>query len=349
MNFILDDFLKDQGWSFFSIVDRNTVEKALNRHKTIFEDWVSKNYVADMDYLENMKEDRFNPSNKLSSFKNVIVLGTWYKKSENNNKKNFKIADYANLRDYHRVLKKKLIKISDYLKSKNKNVETYISVDSGPMVDRVLAESAGLGFFGKNSCIINPSIGSFFFIASILTNVDLDISDKKQMPNCGNCSICINSCPTGALISPGLIDARKCISYLTIENKKGIDVALRDKIGDKLFGCDECQKNCPFNKTYLSKQKILMKELILKNNILDILKLEDILSISSDDEFLKFFAGTPIMRAKRFGLIRNACVVAGNSKDKKYLKYLLNIAKNENNKMLKEHAEWAIEKIGRFN
>lgn len=338
----LEQFIKEQEWSMYGIIGIDEVKLALKRHKVVFDEWISHRYQADMDYLQKMEEDRFHPENKLPDVKSVIVLGALYTDSGlriPDSADKGAISKYAVGKDYHKILKKKLIELSDYLKSQDADCHTYASVDSGPTVDRVLAETAGLGFFGKNCNIINPKMGSFFFIASLMTNLKLEPNENVRMPNCGDCQKCLKACPTGALVSPGVIDARKCISYLTIENKGEIPIELRPKIGNRLFGCDACQECCPFNER---KQEVLIDELTSKFGVGESLDLKEVLSIKTDEEFTKKFAGTPIMRAKRVGLIRNACVVAGNSGDKSLIPYL---EKVEGDEIVREHAEWGINRL----
>jgi epoxyqueuosine reductase len=374
----LEQFIKKQGWSVFGVADFEPVRKNLNKSEKVFQKWYDSGFGAGMDYLKRMENDRYHPEVRLPDIKSVIVLGANYYWGNNGEKQWGKtmgeiigsnsspncnpygspnsgvVARYARGKDYHKILKKKLIELSDWLKihgqmsmvnSQMSKVETYISSDSGPTVDRTLAESAGLGFFGKNSCIIDPSRGSFFFIASVLTNLDIKPTEVRRMPNCGNCSRCIDSCPTGAIVAPGVIDARKCISYLTIENKGGIPENLRSKIGNRIFGCDICQEVCPFNIGRAHRQQIKINQLKSDFGVGDLLDLRTILSIKSDEEFLKMFAGTPLMRAKRRGLLRNACVVAGNSGDKEFIPYLKEVIKRESDDMIKEHAEWAINQL----
>ena len=338
----LNQFIQCQGWSFYGITDIKTLDTALRKHQIFFDEWVKKGYEADMHYLERMEEDRFSPENKLPDVKSVIVLGTIYSDGGSNCRSNGGlVARYARGKDYHKILKKKLIELSDWLKlqSTNYNLQTYVSVDSGPTVDRVLAECAGLGFFGKNCNIVNPRYGSYFFIASLMTNLDLPPTAIGRMPNCGDCQKCQKACPTGALVKPGVLDARKCVSYLTIENKDGIPPEFRMKIGRRLFGCDACQECCPFNER---KQDVLIDQFKPENGAGDSLDLKEVLAIKSDEEFAERFAGTPLMRAKRRGLLRNACIVAGNSGDKSLIPYLKKLVKREDDEMLKEHADWAI-------
>jgi len=356
----LEQFINKQGWSMFGIAKFEDIRKNLIKHEKIFQEWFKKGYGADMDYLKRMENDRYHPERKLADIKSVIVLGANYYSGDycgDNSRDNRSInspndspfncgnvARYARGKDYHKILKKRLIVLADFLKTRSvaaDETRTYISVDSGPTVDRVLAESAGLGFFGKNTCIIDPSRGSFFFIASVYTNIELPETEKRRMPNCGNCQKCMKACPTGALIAPGKLDARKCISYLTIENKGVIPKNLRSKIGNRIFGCDACQEVCPFNIGRAHHQQIAIDKLKSENGVGDSLDLKEILSIQSDEEFQQKFAGTPLMRAKRRGLLRNACIVAGNSGIKELNANIKKIIESESDAMLKEHAEWA--------
>ncbi|MBU1712268.1 MAG: tRNA epoxyqueuosine(34) reductase QueG [Patescibacteria group bacterium] len=336
----LRKFIEDQGWSGFGIVPISEVKSALGKHESIFEKWLRQGFQAKMVYLEAMKEDRYHPENKLPDVRSVIVLQAWYGSDENGN-----VARYARGKDYHKVLKKRLLSLSDWLKAQNPEISTYASVDSGPTVDRVLAEAAGLGFFGKNANLISPSSGSYFFIASLMTTAQLPATEKKRMPGCGDCQKCMMSCPMGAIVAPRVIDARRCIAYLTIENKEGIPEYLRPRIGNRLFACDICQEVCPFNEGRAGKQEILIDELNAKNGVGDNLDLAEILAIETDEEFQERFSGTSLMRAKRRGLLRNACVVAGNRGDKSLIPVLEQFLELETDEMLKEHAKWAIKAI----
>jgi len=333
-------FIEDQGWSGYGVVPISEVEVVLKEHEGIFESWLSKGFQADMGYLEAMKEDRYHPENKLPDVQSVIVLQAWY-----GSKKEGGISRYARGKDYHEVLKKRLVALSDWLKAQDSGIATYISVDSGPTVDRVLAEVAGLGFFGKNTNLIDPSKGSYFFIATLMINAELSATEKRRMPNCGDCQKCITACPTGAIVAPRVIDARRCIAYLTIESKEGIPLELRPMIGNRLFGCDICQEVCPFNEGRADRQEIRIDELTAVSGVGENLDLREIFAIETDKQFQERFAGTPIMRAKRRGLLRNACVVAGNSGDKSLISVLQRLFEREVDEMLKEHANWAIKEI----
>ena len=336
----LGAFIEDQCWSGYGVAPISDVEVALKKHEGIFEEWLKQGYQAEMSYLESMKEDRYHPENKLPDVKSVVVLQAWYGSEGQGN-----VAQYARGRDYHKVLRKKLVALSDWLRGQGEGIETYVSVDSGPTVDRVLAEVAGLGFFGKNSNLINPSNGSYFFIATLMTNAEIPATERRRMPGCGDCQRCMTACPTGAIVAPRVINARRCIAYLTIESKEGIPVEFRSMIGNRLFGCDICQEVCPFNEGRAGRQEIRMDELKAESGVGDSLDLAGILAIENDGQFLERFAGLPIMRAKRRGLLRNACIVAGNSGDKSYISPLKTLIQRESDEMLMEHAQWAIKEI----
>ncbi len=348
MNEQLKKYIEGENWSFYGVIKYDELKDKLKEHEKHFEQWEKEGNAGSMEYLKNMQKDRFHPENKLPDINSIIVLGAWYSDEQKMcsiEEGDAQVARYAVGKDYHKVLKKKLIHLSDWLKEQNPLADTYISVDSGPTVDRVLAEAAGLGFFGKNSMIINPSKGSYFFIASVMTNLDLEATEKKRMPNCGDCRRCFDACPTGAIKAPGKIDANLCISYLTIENKEGIPEELREKVGNRIFGCDICQEVCPFNIGRANKQEVLIENLKGKYGAGEALDLKEILSMETDEQFTERFAGTPLMRAKRRGMIRNACVVAGNSGNKELIPYLEKVIEREEDGMLRGHAKWALGKL----
>ncbi len=342
----LESFLRAQGWSHYGVAGRERVLAALKKHHGVFSAWLRQGYAAGMDYLCTMEADRFDPERKLQGFRSALVLGAWYGQEAASVSGSFgRIARYAAGRDYHKVLRRRLKVLTAALEKQFPGSHHYASADSGPTVDRVLAEAAGLGFFGKNSMLISPQRGSYFFIATLFSTVDLGETPRLPMPNCGTCTHCISACPTGAITAPGVIDASRCISYLTIENKGGIPEELRPKIGNRIFGCDICQEVCPFNKLRAGTQEVLIEELKGKYGAGESLDLREVLAMDSDEAFLQRFAGTPLMRAKRRGLLRNACVVAGNSGDASLIPLLRALLDREGDATLKDHAEWAIGRL----
>lgn len=244
--------------------------------------------------------------------KTVICLGMNYYRPQKPLQKGFgRVARYAFGRDYHKIIGKKLKELEKFIQTIDPDTKTLSYIDTGPILERALAVSAGLGVIGKNSCLITKEFGSWVFLAEIITNLDLAEGYEKprlkgDFPACGSCTRCKDACPTRAIIAPGIIDARRCISYLTIEHKGSISPALARKLKKtrRIFGCDVCQEVCPHN---ISRQKpTTHKELTEPKIAGDQLELEKIRAIKTDEEFLHFFAGSPLMRAKRRGLLRNA-------------------------------------------
>lgn len=251
-----------------------------------------------------------------------------------------RVARYAITRDYHKIIGKKLKEFASFIEE-NFDAKTRYYVDTGPVLERAYSKEAGVGYVGRNSCLISKEFGSWIFLAEIFTTLDLEPDSSEVKLSCGTCRRCVDLCPTSAINEDLTIDARKCISYLTIENRGRIPLEFRAKIGNWLYGCDICQDVCPHNAKAKPTKAENFKDVRIGSRYLS---LEKILSLKTNEEFLELFAGTPLMRAKRRGLVRNACVVAGNSHDEKFLPYLQEI-KSGQDEMLAEHAEWAIEKI----
>lgn len=253
-----------------------------------------------------------------------------------------KIARYAWGRDYHRVIKKRLKKLEAFIRSQ---VETAVriirSIDTSPIQERALAEASGLGFIGKNSCLILPRGGSFYFLATLLTDLEL-AADEPIDWDCGACTLCLEACPTQALVRPYQLDAGRCISNLTIEWKEPINPALRPLMKDWIFGCDICQEVCPYNRKSDHAQ---WAEFLPIAGAGSELPLKEILGIRTDEAFLERFAGTPLMRAKRVGLLRNAAVVAGNLKDPELIPALTQALQEDPSSIVREHAAWALAQI----
>lgn len=271
-----------------------------------------------MSYLEDYKK-RVTPAQLLPEAKSIIVIAVNYYREvsdlssgQANTKGHGRIARYAYGRDYHKVLKSLLKKIGVYIEKIAKNsgysesVNSKICVDSVPILEKGYAVKAGLGFEGKNTTLITPEFGSFVLLGEILTTLELE-ADEPKTGTCGTCTRCITACPTRAIISPNIIDARRCISYLTIENKGEIPDEFHAKIGNWIFGCDICQEVCPYNKVNARPLQLqAFKDVKIAGSSIP---LQEILNIQTDHEYLKRFAGSPLMRAKRKGLQRNAKIV----------------------------------------
>ena len=263
--------------------------------------WLNNGYNADMKWFERTVEKRINPSFVLPEVKSIIILAlNYYNEVEHKNEKSTgKISKYALGKDYHEVMDEKLQSMIAFLKSLYPESKFLYYADTGPVMERELAQRAGLGWIGKNTNLINIKKGSFFFLGSIFT--DLEIAyDQPEINHCGSCTKCIDACPTKALIHPYVLDSNKCISYLTIEYKgETIPTEFVGKFDGWVFGCDVCQDVCPWNRFAKQTMEPAFKP-ILEPNI-DLVKW---LSIS-EEEFKIKFKDSPVKRAKHKGFKRN--------------------------------------------
>ena len=270
-----------------------------------FEKWLSNGYQGSMSYLEKNIDKRLNPTILVPGSKSVISLAFNYfppKKLIDNN--NFIISKYAYGKDYHKVLKKKLKKLFFLMREKIGNIEGRVFVDSAPIHERAWAKLSGLGWIGKNSLLINKNQGSFFFLAEIICDLELEY-DEPVLNRCGNCSRCIDACPTDAITKAQVINAKKCISYLTIENKENIPEELNDSMNNSIFGCDICQDVCPWNKNSKPHEEI---EFLPKKNLRKLRK-KDWVELT-EETFDRIFEGSAIKRTKYKGLKRNIRAVS---------------------------------------
>ena len=277
----------------------------LHEEEKKFEDWLRQGYQGSMSYLERNFDKRLDPTKLVPGAKSVISLSYNYfppKKLISDN--NFIISKYAYGKDYHKVLRSKLKKLFTKIRDKIGEVEGRVFVDSAPIHERAWAKLSGVGWIGKNSLLINKNQGSYFFLAEIICDLDLEY-DEPVLNRCGNCTRCIDACPTDAITKAQVIDANKCISYLTIENKEKIPKELRGSINNSIFGCDICQDVCPWNKKSVPHNE---KEFIPKKELRD-LKKKDWIELT-EDTFNKIFEGSAVKRTKFQGLKRNIKAVS---------------------------------------
>ncbi len=265
-----------------------------------------------------------------------------------------RVARYAWVRDYHRVMKRRMRELVRTLERElGSDVAARWYVDDGPMLDRAAANRAGIGWFGKNTNILTPEFGSWIFLGQVITDLELE-ADTPLKKTCGSCVRCIDDCPTGAIVAPYVVDNARCISYLTIENRGPIPRELRSLMGDWVFGCDICQDVCPVNrKARPAGQPIpfpaaggysgRMSSAAPANRLAS-LNLVELLEMS-EEGFRERFAGTSIMRAKRLGMQRNACVALGNSGDRSAVPALSRALRNAE-PLVRGHAAWALGRIG---
>ncbi|OGR84064.1 MAG: tRNA epoxyqueuosine(34) reductase QueG [Elusimicrobia bacterium RIFCSPLOWO2_01_FULL_54_10] len=331
----------------FDLVSVSRAEP-LERDRLKYQEWKEKGYAAGLQYMIREEPRRWVPQDLLPEARSVITFGVNFFSGIKNveTRRGYgRVARYAWGKDYHEVVRDRLEEwVERLVPVIGRRAKTKILADSSPLLEKAFAYQGGMGFVGKNTLLISRKMGSFLFLSEVLTDLELepDVSKEDESKDaCGACKECLVKCPTNALVAPRQLDARKCISYWTIENKGEIPLDMRPGIGDWIFGCDICQEVCPYNG--LAKET-LWKELHQDQGAGPHLSLLEILSMKTDEEFKKRFAGSPIMRAKRFGLMRNACIVAGNQKFKEAGPVLEELVKN-GDPLLKDHAEWALAAI----
>ncbi len=307
-----------------------------------FREWLVKGMAGTMTYLNRSAERRLNPELVLPGVRTVISVGQSYftgflPEEVRKDPSRGIIASYAWGQDYHDLMKHALEELAEFVQSVSSDVMTKAYVDTGPVLEREVAESAGLGFIGKNTLLIHPKMGSQLFLGEILTSLELVPSPPpKQMPSCGSCTKCLDVCPTHAFPSAYVLDSRLCISYLTIEFRGSIPVELRAKMGNHIFGCDDCQTCCPWVNRFstLTRQRAYDNTLERKAP-----KLADLARLN-EQEFMEIFRGSAVLRPKYEGFMRNVAIAIGNWNSKEKMDVLHPLLKHES-LLVREHAEWA--------
>jgi epoxyqueuosine reductase len=315
-----------------------------------FQQWLAAGKHGGMEWLNRNAEKRIDPQKVLAGAKSVICLAVSYATRDERSVMSHTpdsalrapqsgiIARYAQYDDYHDVLADKLKSLTDLVNQLAPDTRSLWYVDTGPVLERDLAQRAGVGFIGKHTNLISRRLGNWFFLAEILTTLELE-PDAPEQNHCGNCTRCLTACPTQAITAPFTLDARKCISYLTIELKGSIPVELRPLIGSRIYGCDDCLAACPWNR--FAREGQLMKPHARPD--LPAPDLIELLSLNQA-QFKARFAGSPILRTKRRGLLRNVCVALGNLGDASALPALAQAAADPE-PLIAEHAQWAIDRI----
>jgi epoxyqueuosine reductase len=308
----------------------------------IYRDWLRAGHHGCLEYLTQRISRDITVEDLLPDTQSVLVLGLSYNADDpSTHAGRGRISRYARFRNYHKVIGRKLRQLEAFVRD-SCDGEARGFVDTGPISERSYAVQAGLGYIGRNSMLINLEYGSWTFLTVLLTTLALPVDDGPKSYTCGACRQCIDNCPTAAITENKTVDANRCLSCLTIENRGEIPVALRPKLGLRLFGCDTCQAICPLNR----EAKVTdLKQLADRSLPAAAFELKTVLGLADDQAFLEIFAGTPVVRAKRIGLLRNACVAAGNSGDTGLIPVLEALRERESDIMLREHATWAIEKL----
>lgn len=275
--------------------------------------WLNHGYQGEMQYLERRCEAYADPNHVLDGVRSLVMLGMHYahRSRAHTLTGQGRIARYAlGTTDYHDTLRQRLRPITDRIHELAVGCRTRSVIDTAPLLEREFAHLAGLGWFGKNTMLIHPRQGSYFFLAAILTDQVLAYDTPFQTDHCGSCTACLDACPTQAFPAPGVLDATRCISYLTIEHRSAVAGERRRDIGDWLFGCDVCQEVCPWNR-FAPGTDVVELEPVPEWDPIDLRELFWL----DDEGFRKRFRKTPLWRAKRRGLLRNAAIVLGNQGD----------------------------------
>jgi epoxyqueuosine reductase len=306
------------------------------RHASEFGAWLRDGAAGEMQWMERGAEKRCDPQQVLPGARSIVVVAlNYWKGPEPSARSTGRIARYAWGDDYHEPMLEKLEQLSGFLSELGGTQKCY--VDTGPILERDHAAEAGIGWHGKSTMLIDPKLGTWFFLGEILTTLDLP-ADAPQEPRCGTCQRCITACPTGAITAPHRLDARRCISYLTIELKGSIPLELRTLVGDRIYGCDDCLEACPWNRfAAVSREVAFAAGPALGMQLRDYLALDD-------DAFRDLFRRSPIRRIKRSGFLRNVCVALGNVGDEGDLPALERAAA-DSEPLIAEHAAWAIQEI----
>ncbi|MCE9561064.1 MAG: tRNA epoxyqueuosine(34) reductase QueG [Planctomycetes bacterium] len=310
-----------------------------------FQDWLARGYAGEMSYLEKHAEKRRHPSGALESVRSVVMLGLEYSgrgQSVSDGVSLGQIASYAQGSDYHWFVWDRLNSLADWLEAEVPGCQTKAVADTAPLLERDFARRAGLGWVGKNTMLINPRRGSFFFLAALLTDIELKPDSPFATSHCGTCTACLDACPTNAFPQPFVLDATKCISYLTIELRSPIPLELRPQIGSWLYGCDVCQDVCPWNRKPSPGPVAFPHDPEME-------WLDPVTLLGLDaDAFRLRFKQTSLWRNRRAGLLRNAAIVLGNTGDTRALP-ALEQALTDPEEVIREAANWAIERIRERN
>jgi len=318
---------------------------APSTHFAFYTDYLARGYHGKMAYLARPDgvEKRANPRRLMPRARSIVAVGMNYYTGRSPPTKGLRgrVARYAWGADYHAVLTERLHQLAAWIAERvGQPVAHRVYVDTGPLLERELAQRAGLGWIGKNTCLIHPHLGSYLFLGELLLDLELEPDPPFAADRCGTCTACLDACPTGALVAPNTLDARRCISYLTIEHRGSIPAELRPSLGDWVFGCDVCQQVCPWNLRFARPTRepaFAPRPGQVAPDLIELLALDDA-------GFRARFRDTPLWRARRGGLARNAAAVLGNLGDPVAIP-ALERALPDPEPLVAEHAAWALERL----
>ncbi len=337
-------------------IDAETAERSLAAQRPNLLAWQEQGYCADMSYMQRSPQLLTSLSHLLPDVKHVLCMAIPYSREQVGCcPPGFgRVARYAWGKDYHRVLKKAVHRMMSLVLGPEIKGKYRAFADAVPLLERVLGAAAGNGFIGRNSLLIEPRLGSYNFLCEVLLGFDLKMDwtapklagQASGLPQrsiagagCGSCRRCIPACPTSAIVADGIVDSNRCISYLTIEKRTAFTPWESQALGEWIFGCDICQEVCPFNQNAASD---VIDSLASSSGSGPFLDLTQVMDIRTDSEYLRRFAGTPLMRPGRLGLIRNAISVAVNTHWTQGAERLLKAAVSDEAKQIRRHAAWAL-------
>ena len=319
----------------------------LHEHEAYLEKWLQAGYHGTMDWMDRHGSKRSRPSELVPGTCTVISCRMDYLPDAadsweilENSEKGF-VSRYALGRDYHKLIRSRLAKLAERIRDELACGTFRAFVDSAPVLERAVAEQSGLGWIAKNTMLINESAGSYFFLGEIYTDIPFMPSDPKEEKHCGSCSACMVACPTDAFVAPFVLDARRCISYLTIEHKGSIDEALRPKMGNRIYGCDDCQLVCPWNKfaTTSPEPDFAPREGLDQADLVT-------LFAWTEKEFEDRLQGSPIRRIGHERWLRNIAVALGNAETTQEIVTALRAKRDTSSPLVKEHIAWALTQHG---
>lgn len=306
-----------------------------------FLNWLANDYAGEMHYMHQHAQARQHPQSILNNVRSIVMVAlNYHHRSEEKLPENHgRVARYARGQDYHEVMRAKLNQLLTSVQTFIPNCQGRGVVDTAPLLERDFARQAGMGWYGKNTMLLSKHLGSYFLLGALLLDQELQADAPHASSHCGTCTACLRACPTEAFPEPGVLDSRKCISYLTIELRDAIPMNLRNDLGDWLFGCDICQEVCPWNRKapLAGNIPILDRPELATVDLLELLQL-------SEEEFRRRFRGTPLFRTKRKGVLRNAAIVLGNIGTSSAIPILTSTT-NDPEPLIREAAIWAIEQI----
>ena len=308
-------------------------------HGDALEAWLDAGYAGTMSYLDRGRADRLDPARLLPGARSVVAVAMSYNSGGELTVDDWRpVSRYARGRDYHDVIRPRLVELGQFIGSAaGARVASRAAVDSSAVLERDLSARAGLGWVGKNTNLLTPSLGSYFFIGIVLTTAALPF-DQREPDRCGTCTACLDACPTRAFVAPYVLDARRCISYLTIEHRGDIAGDLAGQIGEWVFGCDVCQEVCPWNRKAEPGHEPALGPSGTFGELETLLELEP-------EAFRARFRGSALTRTKRAGLLRNAAIVLANRGEQRAVG-ALSRALDDEDVVVRRAAAWALAKLG---